>query len=186
MTFYVNTPNENSIAAALQAWIMTALPLDIDHVVQAHDNRVPPPGDPFIIISHLTRTPLSTPWITYTDTENPTTESATTNLSIDYKYQIDCYGQQAADYSMILHVLLRSDTTSEWFSGYGSANGFSIDTLYADDPTHTAITNSEAQFEERWTLRIRLNVTEQISTSAAFMDDAQIKPIVNVPATYHP
>lgn len=169
MTFYVNTPNELAIATALQAWIMAMLPLDINHVIQAHDNRVPMPIDPFIIISHISRTPLSTPWLTSTDTGVQATEAVITNLSIDYTYQLDCYGAQAADFIMILHVLLRSDATSEWFANYGSLNGLTIDTFSTADPTHTAITNEENQYEERWTLRLKLNVIEQISTPANFM-----------------
>ena len=184
MTFYVNAPNELAIATALQAWIMAMLPLDGNHVIQAHDNRVDMPTDPFIVISHLSRTPLSTPWSILNDTTVQATENEVVNLSIEYKYQLDCYGSQAADYIMVLHVLMRSDATSEWFAAYGLTNGLAIDTLYADDPTHTAIVNAEAQYEERWTLRMRLNVVEQVYMPINFMGAAIIKPMINVPVTY--
>lgn len=180
MTFYANVPDELAIVSTLQAWVMTVLPLDLNHVIQANDNSVPQPSDPFIAMTPLRRTPLSTPWLTYTDTDNVNTESETTNLSIEYEYQLDCYGPQAADYIMVLHVLLRSEATSEWFTTYGAANGLTIDTFYTSDPTHTPITNEENQYEERWTLRLTLNVVLAISTPINFMSTATISPLVNV------
>ena len=174
MTFYTNSPNEQTILAAVQSWIMTALPLSIGQVILASDNRVPQPLDPLIVLSHLSRTPCSTPWITYNDTGVQGTEAQITNMSVEYKLQLDIYGANSADYAMVLHVLLRSDATSEWFTNYGTTNGLTVDTFYAEDPTRTAITNEENQYEERWTLRFKLNIVEAISTPVNFMGSATV------------
>jgi hypothetical protein len=180
MTNYINAPNDLAIITALQSWITATLGLSLAQVVEAHDNLVAPPLDPFVIMTHLTRVPISTPWLTGTDTQVPATETATVNLGISYEYQLDAYGATAADAIMTLHVLFRSDPTSEWFQAYGLANSITIDALDADPPTHTAIINSENQYEERWTLRLRLNVVEAISTPINFMGSAVVKPLVNV------
>lgn len=174
MTLYVSSPNDTDVMSALQSWVMLVTGLPLAAVIPAYDNFVAPPLDPFIVLSRVSRTPNSTPWLTYNDTGVQTTENEITNLSIDYKYQIDCYGSAAADLVMIMHVLLRSDATSEWFSNYGLTNGLTVDTFYADDPTHTAITNEENQYEERWTLRVRLNVVVQIATPVNFMSSAKV------------
>jgi hypothetical protein len=184
MTTYQNAPNELAVISALQAWIMMSLNLPIAQVVEAHENLVAPPLDPFVVMSHITRNPVSTPWLTNQDTGDINTESVIINLGIEYEYQVDIYGDSTsngpADSAMLLHVLFRADPTSEWFQAYGLTNGFTIDTLDADPPKHTAITNSENQYEERWTVRLRFNVIEAISVPASFMSSASIKPPINV------
>ena len=180
MTNYLNSPNELAIISALQAWIMAVLGLPLAQVVEAHDNLVAPPLDPFVVMSHLSREPVSTPWLTNQDTQNVNTETNTVNLGVSYEYQVDIYGDAAGDASMILHVLFRSDPTSEWFQAYGLANNITIDALDVDRPKHVAITNSEDQFEERWTVRLRLNVVEAIQTPVNFMSSASINPLINV------
>jgi len=180
MMTLVNSPQDLAIISAIQAWIMDVLPLDISHVIEAHDNSVAMPSDPFIIMSHIRRTPLGLPTQASTDTGSNTTSTTTVTQSINYEWQLDCYGAQASDYIMVLHVLSRSGATSEWFEEYGSTNGITIDPLYADDPTHTAIVNDEDQYEERWTLRMRFNVVINVAAPVGFMSSAKIKPLINV------
>jgi len=180
MTLYTNTPSELSVMSALQAWIMEVLSLDINHVVAGYSNMVAQPTGNYVIMSGLSMTPLSTPWITYTDTGVLATETETINMSMECIYQIDCYGSNAADYIMTLFTLLRSDATSEWFTAYSSANGITLDTFYTENPTRSVLTNEEAQYEDHWLLRMRLDVIQQVSTSVNFMSNAVVKPIINV------
>ena len=180
MAFYVNSPTELQIMSALQSWIMEVLTLDINHVVAGYQNIASQPMSDYVIISKLSMVPLSTPWIAYTDTKNLATEIETTSISMECIYQIDCYGPNAADHIMILFTLLRSDATSEWFTAYNSANGITLDTFYTENPTRSVLTNEEAQYEDHWLLRMRLDVVQQVSTSVNFMDSAIVKPIINV------
>lgn len=180
MAFYTNTPNELAIMSALQAWIMEVLSLDINHVAAGYNNMVAMPTGDYVIMSGLSMTPLSTPWITYSDTKVLATESEITNMSMECIYQIDCYGPNAADHILTLFTLLRSDATSEWFSTYSAANGITLDTFYTENPSRSVLTNEEAQYEDHWLLRMRLDVIQQVSTSVNFMDNAVVKPIINV------
>jgi hypothetical protein len=180
MAFYVNTPNESQIMSALQTWIMEVLTLDINHVIAGYNNIVAPPTGDYAIMSKISMAPLSTPWIAYTDTKVLATESETSSVSMECVYQIDCYGPNAADHIMILFTLLRSDATSEWFTAYNAANGITLDTFYTENPTRSVLTNEEAQYEDHWLLRMRLDVVQQVSTSVNFMDAAVVKPIINV------
>jgi len=52
-----------------------------------------------------------------------------------------------------MQTLFRSYPTASFFEAWGMANGFTIDPLYTDDATHTAIVNEESQYEERWTIK---------------------------------
>jgi len=180
MAFYVSSPTELQVMSALQTWIMEVLTLDINHVIRGYNNMAAPPIGEYAIISKLRMTPLSTPWIAYNDTKVPATESETTFISSECVYQIDCYGATAADRTTILHVLTRSDATSEWFAAYGAANAITMDTFYTEDPTRSVLTNEEAQYEDHWLLRMHFGLTQQVSTSVNFMDAALVKPIVNV------
>jgi len=180
MTFYVNSPNEVAVASALQAWVMYVLDLPETMVIAGNDNGVAAPIGTYIVLTHMGRTPLSTPWLTYGDTGVPSTENEVTNLSLEYQYQLDVYGPNASDLVMILHVMFRSDATSQWLSDYGEANDLTVDAFFPDNPSHVPIVNEENQYEERWVLRVRLNVIQAISSPVNFMNSATVKPLINV------
>jgi hypothetical protein len=174
----VNTPIDQSVEAAIQAWIMSVTGLPILDVIPAHDNRVPPPGTPFIVVSHLARKAYELPSSTY---DGVSTE--TLSMGLDYTYQIDCYGIPASDWALTLQTVFRSDQTAYFFEAWGLANGFTIDPLYMDDAMHMAITNGEDQYEERWILKPHFCVVFSIATAQQFMNNVVVGTI-NVQATY--
>jgi hypothetical protein len=169
MAFYQNTPTDLAISTALQTWIMEVLSLDLAHVVQGYDNRVSQPMGDYVLITRMGSKPLSTPWLTYNDTGVQATESEMTNISIEVTYQLDVYGPNSCDHAITLFALLRSDATSEWFANYGGVNGITLDTFYTDDPQRSVLTNQEGQYEDRWILRTRLDIVQQVATSVNFM-----------------
>ena len=175
MTNYVNTPNELSVNTAIQSWIMALLGLDLAHVLLAYENGITIPLDPYVMYFSLKTNNLATPVLTNVGTNYQN------NVASDLDtYQVDCYGATAKDFAMTLYLLARSDSTSEWFTAYGAANGVVLDITDADEPTHLPIVNDENQYEERWTVRIRFSVPTVITTPQDFMTTAIIKPLVNV------
>ena len=174
-----NSPLDQSIEAAVQAWVMSMLGLDILHVIPAHDNRVPPPGTPFVMVSHLLRRQYETAGSTY---DGVSTE--TVSMGLDYSFQIDSYGVNAADWAMIMQVLFKSGPTAAFFEAWGQSNSFTIDPMFCDDATHMPIVNEEEQYEERWTLKPHFCVLLSVATPQQFMTEFNVN-LINVQATYH-
>jgi hypothetical protein len=180
MTGLANLPVDQSVMAAIQAWVMSVTGLDILHVIPAHDNRVPPPGTPFIIVSHLSRKSYEVPGSSY----NGTTQVDTISTGLDYVFQIDSYGINASDWALTMQTLFRSYPTASFFEAWGIANGFTIDPLYTDDATHTAIVNEESQYEERWTIKPHFCVVFSVATPMQSMTQTPHPGIINVQRTY--
>ena len=174
----VNTPIDQSVLAAIQAWIMSITGLSIQDVIPAHDNRVPPPGTPFIIVSHLSRKAYEVPLSTW---DGVSTE--TTSVGLDYTFQIDSYGDGASDWALIMQTVFRSDQTASFFEAWGLANNFTIDPLYTDDAMHMAIVNDESQYEERWMQKMHFAVVFSVTAAQQFMNQVVVGSI-NVQATY--
>ena len=170
MAGFVNVPTDLQILEAVQSWVMTVTGLDINHVVQAHDNRVPEPLGGWAMVSHLSRKAIATPVSSYPSNTETVTQS------FDYAFQLDCYGNGASDLAFVLQTLFRSDVTSGFFATFGQANGFAISPLYCDDATHNAFINGENQFEERWILRPHFNVAVSVATPQQFL----MTPTINI------
>jgi hypothetical protein len=176
-----NTPIDQLVVAAVQSLVMTTLGLPMSQVITAHENGVPMPLDDFVMISHLSHKLYSTPHITY---DNVSVE--TVNQPMDYPFQLDFYGDGASDKATTVQALFKTDVATTLFEAFGAANGLVIEPLYAEDANHTAITNEENQYEERWTVKVHVNVIFSIATVQQFFANAPAVTIVNVPCTYHP
>ena len=168
MAALVSTPTDLQIMEAIQSWVMTVTGLDIDHVVQAFGNRVPEPVGPWAMISSVSRKALFIPTSTYINA-NPI-EMETVAQGYDCIYQIDCYGNGAADLAFMLQTMFRSEVTGAVFE----VNDFEIEPLFCDDATHTPLVNEESQYEERWILRPHFHIVISVGTPMQFMSNAAV------------
>ena len=170
---YTTSPTDLQIMVAIQAWVMAATGLDLDHVIQAHDNRVPEPLGGWAMLSHISRKVVATP------SSNFGTVSGTETVTqgYDYTFQADLYGSTASDLALTLQSMFRSDLTTAFFEAYGP--GLMIEPLYCEDATHNALVNEENQFEERWILRPHFNVAISVAASQQFMTTAAVG-LINV------
>ena len=90
---------------------------------------------------------------------------------VTYSYQVDCYGPNGPDWASIISLAWGSNIAVEWFAG----NAFigllpnpmpvaaaSMAPLYADDPVQLNIVNGEMQYEQRYMVRLYVQVTQSL------------------------
>ena len=178
-TAMVNVPLDQLVVAAVQAFIMSVLGLAMTQVVTAHENGVPEPLDDFVMISRLSHKIYAQPRVTY---DNASTE--TVSQSMDCPFQLDFYGPGSTDKATTVHALFKTEIATTLFEAVGVANSLTIEPLYAAEARYTAIVNEESQYEERWTVKVHVNVIFAIATPQQFFTTAPTTRIVNVPRTY--
>jgi hypothetical protein len=97
----------------------------------------------------------------------------------EWKFQIDCFGPNAADYSQVISTAFRDQ--------YGvtllQASGLPVAPLYADDPTQGPFVDGEQQYEDRWRLDARLQANQTVVVPQQFAD-ALVVGLIEVEAQY--
>lgn len=176
---YIDNPIDQTVVAALQAFVMAMLGLPMSSVITAHENGVPMPLDNFVMISHLTHKSYAMTTVSY---DGVSTETVTQPM--DYPFQIDFYGPGASDWAIVIQSLFKTEIATTNFEAFGAANSITIEPLYAEDAAHTAIVNEENQYEERWTLKVHINVLFSIPTAQQFLTTTPKVGTINAPRTY--
>ena len=88
--------------------------------------------------------------------------------------QLDIYGPGSSDNVGTVTTLLRDDYATLWFSRTGWS-GRGIDMLDVEDPRQTAFIDGEAQYEDRWTLDVQLQVNQVVTVPQDFADAVTVK-----------
>ena len=181
-TYTLGTPSSAEFSV-LKACIMQVLNLDTNHVNQGRQNGVPSPTGQYVIMSGVNRPRLSTPSRSY----NTAAQTEEIDTAFDSTIQVDCYSPStasvpnAADMATMLNLFLNSPDAVDFFDAWTSTNLVAtIEPLYATEPTTMAYTNEENQFEQRYTQRVHLNVTNKVTvTNSQTMASAMVT-LVNV------
>jgi hypothetical protein len=138
-------------------------------VVQGQSNRapLPPEGEHFIVIEGLGASVLSTNRYSY-DVENGT---QTQSRTAAWRYQIDCYGEEAASLADSLSTVFRS----EWACDYFREHDDIMQPLYASNPRQLPFVNNSQQYEQRWSFDINVQPNAQTTLPQVFMTGVTIK-----------
>lgn len=161
---------ELDLRIALQAFLMDITGLTIDNVLVGQQNLTPMPLHDFIIMTPLKQIGLSTNRVKYDDNGVYGEGKQLNQRSTQWPCQIDCYGENAADYAAIIGTLIRSDFACEWFR----QNGNVITPLYCSDPHQTTMINGEQQYEGRWTMEFIGQFNPSVTTRQDFMDSITV------------
>lgn len=169
----MNTPSADALFIPLQAFAMTLLGLDIDHVIQGLGNDVPQPDGAHVVMTATRQDRLSTNHEAY-DGANARTATMPTQYSI----QIDCYGPQASDMATTLAAM--------WRDPYGcDAMAPDAAPLYASDPVQVPLINSEQNYEKRFTFSALLQFNPSVTVPQQYADALSLE-LVSVDATFPP
>lgn len=145
-------PSTEQLFVLVQSFIMSLLPLDIDHVIRGLDDDVPMPIGDFVLMSEGKIERLSTN-IDYNDSA---TQVRSVMMPTEYSMQIDCYGPNSGDYATIL--------TAMWRDQYGcDALAPDAAPLYSTSPIQMPLTNAEKNYEKRFTLTLLLQFNPVVS-----------------------
>lgn len=145
---------------ALRGFLLDVLP-DGAEVVQGQDNRVPMPTAPvFVVMTALTRQQMAQTTHDYRPADNQEDVARSTGLM----FQIDVYGDGAADNAQIITTLLRD----AWGGAFLKPSGLAP--LYCEDPTQMPLLTGEQQYLARWTIKCALHASVAITVPAQFAD----------------
>jgi hypothetical protein len=169
----------------LRAFLLSILPGGVQ-VVRGQSNRVSMPKGPFMTITPLRRTALSTNVSTYADpvlTGSPvgTVGSRSIQASMEYTVQADVYGDGAEDNAQIVATLFRSGVSVETFA----AAGIAMFPLYAGDIRQMVFNNSEQQYEDRWSVDLVSQLKPIVTIGQEFAASLNVI-LINVDAEYPP
>jgi len=158
---YTSTITDDQVFQALQAWIMDALGLDINHVIQELGNRVSTPTGGFVCMTRIAQKRLSTNVRLFTNAFP--VETVTEQQDKDFVIQLDCYGPSASDWMSILTTAFSSSLGTQYFAPSG------LVPLYHEDPTSAPLVNGEEQYEMRLLTRVHLQYNPAIVAPMTFL-----------------
>lgn len=163
MTALVSITQE-AVFTALRTFILSLIDCE---VIQGLGNRVSTPTGSFIAMTAINQKRLSTNISVYTDPGvNPGTRGAMQPSQITI--QVDCYGAESQDWAIILTTMLRDP--------YGcDSMAPTVQPLYADDPIQLALTDAEAEYEQRWLITAVLQYNPVVTLPQQFADVFEIE-----------
>lgn len=170
---------KDQLMTALGAFLRAIVPTGVQ-VVELQFNRVPLPVDPFVGVTAMLQSKLSTP----RDANEPGTTNPgnlATVTSTEWRVQLDCCGVGSQDTAL----LISNSVFTEWASQQFKDSGVDMQPLYATEPKNGTFINSEEQFEERWILEFVAQFNPIIRTPQDFALELQAE-LVEVDSTYPP
>lgn len=141
--------NEQDLYTAIRRFILSVIP-ETNDVLQGIQNQVAMPDKPFIAMTTLFSDRISTNRFDYDFGKKDIVQPQ------KWTVQIDCYGEPSNAWATLLTTLLRDEYSCSQFPE-------NIQPLYADDPKHLPIVNSEQQYEKRWMIAACFQVNPKMS-----------------------
>jgi hypothetical protein len=168
------SPSQDNVFSLLQPFVANVTGLDPSLVLKGIQNRDSlPPADPgFVIATAVYQRRLRTNVDTW-DTTNPAPNAMQLEQGTELRVQLDCYGAASGDWAAMLSTVLRDEVGCLALAPYSQP-------LYVDDAKMAPLVDSEAQYEQRWTLDAVLQYNPVTTAPQQFMT------AVNVDEAYPP
>lgn len=133
-------------------------------VVQGQVNRVSPPRSVNYVVMWPLRSIALATNVDSWNVANPAPTSIDMDRSTQVDIQLDVHGPDSSDIANIITML--------WRSTYGveACAAYHFDPLYAVDPRQIPFITGEGQYETRWVIELRLQITPRVSTPMQFAD----------------
>lgn len=158
--------SDADVFTALRSFLIHLFP-DIE-IIQSQENDVPPPKGAFITMSNIGKRRLATNSRTYTDTDEQKTQN--TVMPTECSIQVDFYGEESGERVQTFCALIFD------YVGYDSFPE-GIKPLFASDPMQVPIITGEKQYQERWSLTVKIQYNPVISTPIDFIREAAVSLI---------
>ncbi|ARW09755.1 hypothetical protein S101447_00652 [Acetobacter ascendens] len=171
-THVVQQPDQAQVFAALRAFILEVLPAGTT-VVQARQNRTPPPRGMLALITPLSCQPISTGSTRYG------AQSCTLLRQQQFATQISLFGTGAADAAQTLLTLWRDVWSTTFFANLAAQQQDMprLSPLYADNAECLPYINAQQQYEPHWQLTLHSQLTFSITLPAATATAATVHSV---------
>lgn len=154
---------ESDLFAGLRAFLLNVLGSNFQ-VYKTQGNRVADAIGSFVMMTPLFIEGLSTSVVTY----DPGADERHDTRTTQFRVQLDVYGPDASANSNIIATLFRSEYATEQM-----ASG-PLQPFYATDPKQNVMTNSEQQYEDRWTFELYMQFNPTVTSPQQFADELHI------------
>ncbi|UCL84499.1 LIC_12616 family protein [Pseudomonas sp. HS-18] len=154
---------EADLFTALRSFLLAVLG-ETFQVFKAQGNQVSMPKGSFVMMTPLFIDGLSTNVVDYDRATGTRHDTRTTQ----FRVQLDVYGAEASANSNIIATLFRSEYATDLM-----ASG-PLQPFYATDPKQNVMTNSEQQYEDRWTFELYMQFNPTITSPQQFAEALQI------------
>ncbi|QCE34689.1 hypothetical protein FAI40_04610 [Acetobacteraceae bacterium] len=147
------SPSESEIYQAVGDWISAVLG-DGFNVIQGQQNQSPPPLNCFVTMVISNKERLATNGRHYT----PDQKMVISDSSL-FTIQVACVGKGSGEAISTLKTLWRDLSCCQFFI----ENLPSCAPVSSDNPVQEVLTTAENQYENRWSVGLRLNVLTEIT-----------------------
>jgi len=166
------TPTQDAIFTALRSFILGLITCPVERGLQ---NGSAMPDEPFILMTEILQTRLSTNVASYNDPVS-TVGNKGVMQPTKYDMQVDCYGPLSSDWAKILVTMFND--------GYAADQmGPNIVPLYADDARQAALVNGEENYEARWIFTASMQYNPVVTVSQQFAGALKAN-LIDVDVTY--
>lgn len=178
MSFIVS-PKLNDVYTVLHPFLVAVTGLDPALVLQGIQNRVamPKAAPGFAIFQVIGQRRLNTNIHTW-DTANPAPNSIATEEHVQLSVQLDCYGADSLAWATMLQTLLRDNVGCEALAPV-------CQPLYTSELQMIPLTDSEEQYEQRWTFTAEIQYNPVTTVLQDFAATAAID-VISVDERYPP
>ena len=152
---------QNDIFSALRSLLVEIVSSDCE-IVHGMNNNAPAPLGDFIVFTPLFMQRLATNETSYAD-PTPTTGTKGSKQSIQYTFQIDCYGHNAADNAAKITTLWRDDYSCQLL-------GALCQPLEHTTPKLMPWISSERNYVPRYEFEVTLQYKPITTTAMQFAD----------------
>lgn len=184
---FVVTPTQDALYRLVKALVVTVTGLDPSLVIQGLPNRAAmPPASPGFATMQATITKrLRTNIESWDLTPDADPNSIATEQGTQLRMQLDLYGASSGDWAVMLCTVLRSEYGCTALAGGDPANPVVVVPLYANDEFLAPLDDSEAQYENRWTLEAVLQYNPVTTIPMQFADTLEVT-LISVDEAYPP
>ncbi len=153
------TPTDSALYQALGGYLKTVLPSPF-RVKQGQQNRTPSPVGPYCVMQLITTRLLTTNGWSYTDASRVVTELREVTV------QVSAFGTGAGDALKQVCGLWRDFYTTDWLQ----TNAPVLSPLSAAEPRQLGFVNGEDQYEDAWSVDLKMQVNYQRTIPQQFAD----------------
>lgn len=168
----INSIPEVSVFTALRNFLLLVFPTGVE-IIRAQANRVAMPKGDFISMTPISQARLS--W----NIDSSVNVTKTVKKPTEYVIQLDFYGATASDNATIAAAMFMDEFCVDSFK----TSGFDIAPLFVDDPQQMPLTTGEAQYLERWTMKVTMQVNSVLTTPTETANALTVG-LVNVERTF--
>jgi hypothetical protein len=173
----LETPNDTKFTASIAGTVMTVSALLAGHIGVGNQVFGVNVADSTVVVSQTSGPTGGAGVYVVTPSQAVGAETMSSGVvdieqDTDVVMQVDVHGAASSDNAQVISTLMRSDYAVDQMAATG------VTPLYAEDPRQTPFTTAAAQFEDRWSIDVHLQINPVVSVPQQFADAVTVTPVV--------